>query len=54
MRVRFAHQAVLGIVLICQFSVSLGKEAPDSNQSSKYLNAIRESADNMLKYGRDT
>ena len=54
MRVRFARQAVVGIVLVCQFSACLGKEAPDPNQSSKYLNAVREFADNVLKYGRDT
>jgi len=54
MRVRFAHQAVLGIVLICQLSVCLGTETADSNQTSKYLDAVREFADNVLKYGRDT
>jgi ankyrin repeat protein len=54
MKARFAYQAVLGMVLICQFSVCLGKEAPDPNQSSKYLDAVREFADNVLKYGRDT
>ena len=26
----------------------------DPNQSSKYLDAVREFADNVLKYGRDT
>jgi len=54
MRVRFVHQAVLGMLLIYQFSVCLGKEAPDPNQSSKYLDAVRQFADNVLKYGRDT
>jgi len=50
MRVSFAHQAVLGIVLTCQFSVCLATEAPDPNQSTKYLDAVREFADNVLKW----
>lgn len=54
MRGRFIHQAMLAILLICQLSVCLGKEAPDANNSSKYLDAVREFADNVLKYGRDT
>ena len=54
MRVRLVRQAVLGIVLICQFSACLGTETPDPNDSSKYLNAVRTFADNVLKYGRDT
>lgn len=54
MRVRCAHQAVLGILLVCQFSVCFAKAIPDANESSKYLNAVREFADNVLKYGRDT
>jgi hypothetical protein len=54
MRVRCAHQAVLGILLVCQFSVCLGKATPDANDTTKYLNAVREFADNVLKYGRDT
>ncbi len=54
MRVRFAHQAVLGILLIFQLSVCLATENQDVDESSKYLNAVREFADNVLKYGRDT
>jgi len=41
MRIRCAHQAVLGILLVCQFSVSLATETPYPNESSKYLNAVR-------------
>ncbi|MHC4243079.1 MAG: hypothetical protein ACYSU4_11800, partial [Planctomycetota bacterium] len=48
------NRAVLAIMLICQFSVCFGKEAPDANNSSKYLDAVRTFADNVLKYGRDT
>ena len=54
MRERFTNQAVLGILLVCQFSVCLGTETPDANDSTKYLDAVREFADNVLKYGRDT
>jgi len=54
MRGRFIHQAVLGILLICQFSACLGTETSDPNDGSKYLDAVREFADNVLRYGRDT
>ena len=54
MRGRCAHQAVLGILLVWLASACLGTEIPDANESSKYLNAVREFADNVLKYGRDT
>lgn len=54
MQAKFANQAVLGILLIFQLSVCIGTDTPDANQSSKYLDAVREFADNVLKYGRDT
>lgn len=54
MRGRFVNHAVLGILLICQLSVCLGKDTTDPNESTKYLDAVREFADNVLKYGRDT
>jgi hypothetical protein len=54
MRVRFVHRGVFVLLLICRFSVCLGNEATDANNSSKYLNAVRVFADNVLKYGRDT
>ena len=54
MRGRCGHQAVLGILLVWLASACLGTEIPDANESSKYLNAVREFADNVLKYGRDT
>jgi len=54
MQAKFANQAVLGILLICHVSVCLGIDTTDPNQSSKYLEAVREFADNVLKYGRDT
>jgi len=54
MRERFVRHAVLGILLICQLSVCFGKEAPDPADPNRYLNAVREFADNVLLYGRDT
>jgi hypothetical protein len=54
MRRRFVHWAVLGILLICQFTVCFGTETADPNQSSKYLDTVRQFADNVLEYGRDT
>jgi hypothetical protein len=49
MKGRFLHQIVLGILLIYQFSTCLTAKAPEPNESSKYLNAVREFADNGLK-----
>ncbi|HCO96842.1 MAG TPA: hypothetical protein DIU00_23365 [Phycisphaerales bacterium] len=54
MRRIFVLQAVLGIFLIPQYAVCFAAETPDANDSSKYLDAVREFADNVLKYGRDT
>jgi len=54
MKLRFLYQAILVAVLLCQLSVCLGKEAPESADPNRYLNAVREFADNVLKYGRDT
>jgi len=54
MRAGLAHRLVLGIFVILPSSICLGKEAPDPNDPNRYLNAVREFADNVLKYGRDT
>jgi pectate lyase len=54
MRERLLHQAVLITFLLCQLSVCLAAAPSNPNQSSKYLDAVREFADNVLKYGRDT
>ena len=53
MKLRFSHQLMFDILLICQFSLCLANEDPDPNENSKYLNAVRIFADNVLKYGRD-
>jgi M6 family metalloprotease-like protein len=47
MRGRFANRAVLAILLICQLSVCLGKEALNVNNNSKYLDAVRTFADSF-------
>lgn len=54
MKVRLENQAVLAILLVCHFSVCHATNTPVPNESSKYLKAVREFADNVLKYGRDT
>jgi pectate disaccharide-lyase len=53
-RRKFRHHVVLAILLICQFSICLASERPDANDPNRYLNAVREFADNVLKYSRDT
>ena len=50
---RFLH-AVLVSILSLAASPCLSAEPPASKEASKYLNAVREFADNVLKYGRDT
>ena len=54
MRGRLLNRAVLGILLIYQLSACLATEAPNPNECTKYLDAVREFADNVLKYSRDT
>jgi pectate lyase len=54
MKCSFINKAACAILLLCQFSVCLGTEAPDPADPNRYLNAVREFADNVLKYGRDT
>jgi len=54
MRGKFARRLVLDTLLLCQLSVCLARETTDANDSSKYLYAVRELADNVLKYRRDT
>jgi hypothetical protein len=52
MRGRFAHRTVLTILLICQYSICIGKEASDPNGSSKYLEAVCEVADKIFIDGQ--
>ncbi|MHC4580406.1 MAG: hypothetical protein ACYS14_03050, partial [Planctomycetota bacterium] len=54
MRERFVHEAVLGILLVYQLPICLATETPDPNDPNRYLEAVRQFADHVLKYGRDT
>jgi len=48
---------LLSLILLIFISVNsfaIETKSSDLNQSSKYLDAVREFADNVLKYGRDT
>jgi len=45
---------VLGLVLVMTGSPCFPAEQHSPNQQSMYLDAVREFADNVLKYGRDT
>ncbi|MHC4173311.1 MAG: hypothetical protein ACYTBX_19780 [Planctomycetota bacterium] len=53
MRGKLLRRLTFGILLICQLPICLGTKTPDPNDSSKFLNAVREFADNVLKYGRN-
>ena len=45
---------IIFILTTCFIISNAAAEPSDTNQSSKYLDAVREFADNVLKYGRDT
>ncbi|MHC4540164.1 MAG: hypothetical protein ACYS74_10340 [Planctomycetota bacterium] len=48
------HRLMFVILVFCHPPISFATETSDANDSSKYLNAVRIFADNLLKYGRDT
>jgi hypothetical protein len=48
------HRLIIVILLLSHLSICLGTETPDLNDPNRYLNAVRQFADNVLKYGRDT
>jgi len=54
MKFRLSHLAMLGAILLCRPSICFANERPDPNDPNRYLNAVCEFADNILKYGRDT
>jgi len=54
LRGKLKPRLISGFLLILQLPVCLATESSDPNQSSKYLDAVRQFADNVLKYGRDT
>ena len=41
----FMNKTLVGLLLIWLFSVCIGMETPDANESSKYLDAVRTLAD---------
>jgi len=46
--------SVLVLLFTCLAGLFAGNVYADPNESTKYLDAVREFADNVLKYGRDT
>jgi len=54
MRKVVSIHSVLGLFLILSISPCFSAWAHASSEESKYLQAVREFADNVLKYGRDT
>jgi len=53
MRGKWFIHVVLGFTLTLAASPGLSGEPSPGNDGSKYLDAVREFADNVLKYGRD-
>jgi len=51
---QFAHRLTFVILLLCQLTPCLAAESSNPNDTSKYLDAVRTFADNVLKYGRDS
>lgn len=45
---------MFAIWLLSHLSICPATKSPDASDNSKYLNAVRTFADNVLKYGRDT
>ena len=54
MRGKWFIHAVFGSILTLAASPALSGEPSPGNDGSQYLDAVREFADNVLKYGRDT
>ena len=55
MKTTLGHYFALGLILIITVAPCSSKEAnTTSPESSKYFDAVRTFADNVLKYGRDT
>jgi hypothetical protein len=54
MRRRFIYQVVLMTFFLNQSTISPATKTPNPTDPNRYLNAVREFADNVLKHGRDT
>jgi hypothetical protein len=48
------YRLVFAILLLCPIPICFATESPDTDDSTIYLDTVREFADNVLKYGRDT
>ena len=48
MRRKLVRRLMFAILLLCQLSICLGKEAADPNDSTKYLNAVREFTNKVM------
>ncbi|MHC4540614.1 MAG: ankyrin repeat domain-containing protein, partial [Planctomycetota bacterium] len=49
-----AHWLRIAILLLSHLPICPAAGTPDANDPNRYLNAVREFIDNVLKYGRDT
>jgi len=54
MRGKFRPHHILEVVLLFIALAGFSESNSKANENSKYLDAVREFADNVLKYGRDT
>jgi len=54
MRDKYRPHLILEVVLLFICLVVFPADNSWGDEDSKYLNAVREFADNVLKYGRDT
>ena len=54
MKLGIMRMTIFFTMLLCQFSICLASERLEPNDPNRYLNAVCEFADNVLKYGRDT
>jgi ankyrin repeat protein len=52
MKLGILRQTIFVTMLLCQFSIFLGKEASDPNGSSKYLEAVQEAANKVFIDGQ--
>ena len=51
---QYAHRLIIAILLLSHLPICFSAETSNPSDPNRYLNAVREFADNVLKYGRDT
>jgi pectate lyase len=54
MRRQRVHRLTFAILILSHLPICFSAETSDPNDPNRYLNAVREFADNVLTYGRDT